>query len=102
MLRMSTRSSAAATIVPLAIAGEFRDRFLGVELAVSMVEPPGVLPLPRSGEVDLALCNQARWLEPPGRRRGLSLEEWMLVALPRGDRLAGRSCPRLTELAAER
>lgn len=39
---MSTLSSTAATIVPLAIL-EFRDRLPEVELSVSILEPPGVL-----------------------------------------------------------
>src|SRR6516225_1580102 len=55
-LRMATLSSAAATIVPLAIL-EFRRRLPEVELSVSMVEAPSVLATLRSGEVDLALCN---------------------------------------------
>ena len=42
-LRMSTLTSAAATIVPLAIA-EFRERLPEVEPSVSMSEPQGVLP----------------------------------------------------------
>jgi DNA-binding transcriptional LysR family regulator len=50
-LRMSTLTSAAATIVPLAIA-DFRKRLPGVELSVSMVDPAGVLPLLRAGELD--------------------------------------------------
>src|SRR5438270_1728562 len=37
-LRMSTLSSAAATIMPLAIS-EFRQRLPGLELSVSMVDP---------------------------------------------------------------
>ena len=100
-LRMSTLTSAAATIVPLAIV-EFRDRLPDVELSVSMVEPPGVLPLLRAGEVDLALCNDASYLELPDVDGVLLFEEPMLVALPRRHRLAGRSRLRLMELAEER
>ena len=100
-LRMSTLSSAAATIVPRAIV-EFRDLLPDVELSVSMVEPPGVLPLLRGGEVDLALCNEASHLELPDVEGMLLFEEPLLVALPRGHRLARRSRVRLGELAEER
>ncbi len=100
-LRMSTLSSTAATIVPEAIL-EFRDRLPDVELSVSILEPPGVMPLLRSGEVDLALCNDASVLELPESDGVLLLEEPMLVALPRGHRLAGRKRLRLGELADER
>jgi DNA-binding transcriptional LysR family regulator len=100
-LRMSTLSSAAATILPLAIV-DFRERLPDVELSVSMVEPPGVLTLLRGGDVDLALCNDASYLELPDIEGVLLFEEPMLVALPRQHRLAGRSRVRLAELAEER
>lgn len=100
-LRMSTLTSAAATIVPLAIV-EFRERLPDVELSVSMVTPPGVLSLLQSGEVDLALCNDDAYLEAPDVDGLLLFEESMLIALPRRHRLAGRSRIRLGELAEER
>jgi DNA-binding transcriptional LysR family regulator len=99
-LRMSTLTSAAATIVPLAIV-EFRDRLPDVELSVSMVEPPGVLSQLRAGEVDLALCNDASYLELAEVDGVLLFEEPMLVALPRGHRLGSRRYVRLGELAEE-
>src|SRR6516162_6076159 len=89
-LRMSTLSSAAATIVPLAVV-EFRARLPEVELSVSMVEPPGVVATLRSGEVDLALCNDESVLEQPDVDGVLLFEEPMVVALPRHHRLAKRS-----------
>jgi DNA-binding transcriptional LysR family regulator len=100
-LRMSTLSSTAATIVPEAILA-FRDRLPDVELSVSILEPPGVMPLLRSGDVDLALCNDASVLELPESDGALLLEEPMLVALPARHRLAGRRRLRLRELADER
>jgi DNA-binding transcriptional LysR family regulator len=100
-LRMSTLSSAAATIVPLAVV-EFRRRLPEVELSVSMVEPPGVVPTLRSGEVDLALCNDESCLDIPDVEGVMLLTEPMLIALPRGHRLAGRSRVRLGELSDER
>jgi DNA-binding transcriptional LysR family regulator len=100
-LRMSTLSSAAATIVPLAII-EFRQRLPEVELSVSMVEPPGVLAALRGGEVDLALGNDESCLELPDVDGHLLFEEPMRIALPRDHRLAGRRRIRLDELAEER
>ena len=100
-LRMSTLTSAAATIVPLAIA-EFRRRLPDVELSVSMVDPYGVLPLLRGGEVDLALCNNESYLELPDVDGVLLFEEPMLIALPADHRLAHRRAVRLAELADDR
>jgi molybdate transport repressor ModE-like protein len=100
-LRMSTITSAAPTIVPLAVVA-FRHRLPDVELSVSMVEPPGVLSTLRAGEVDLALCNDERSLESPDVDGALLFEEPMRIALPREHRLAGRSRVRLRELANER
>ncbi len=100
-LRMSTLTSAAATIVPLAIV-EFRDRLPDVELSVSMVEPPGVLAQLQAGDVDLALCNDERFLELPEVEGLLLFEEPLLMALPSGHRLAGRRHLRLGELSEER
>jgi DNA-binding transcriptional LysR family regulator len=100
-LRMSTITSAAPTIVPLAVM-EFRRRLPDVELSVSMVEPPGVLPTMRAGDVDLALCNDEDSLELPDVEGVLLFEEPVRIALPRQHRLAGRSRVRLGELAEER
>ena len=100
-LRMSTLTSAAATLVPLAIA-EFRRRLPEVELSVSMLDPYGVLPMLRAGEVDLALCNDVRFLDLPDVEAVVLFEEPMLVALPADHRLARRTRLRLADLAEER
>ena len=100
-LRMSTLTSAAATIVPLAIT-EFRERLPEVELSVSMVDPNGVLPQLRAGEIDLALCNDASFLELPDVDGIVLFEEPMLVALPYHHPLAARKRIRLSELSGER
>src|SRR5437764_4265198 len=99
-LRMSTLTSAAATIVPLAIL-EFRDRLPDVELSVSMVDPPSVLGQLRTSGVDLVLCNDESYLEEPDVDALLLFEEPLLVALPRQHRLANRDRVRLGELAEE-
>lgn len=100
-LRMSTLTSAAATIVPLAIA-EFRERLPEVELSVSMSDPQGVLPQLRGGNVDLALCNDDSYLELPDISGLLLFEEPMLIALSPGHPLGHRKRVRLAELADER
>lgn len=100
-LRMSSITSAAPTIVPLAVM-EFRRRLPEVELSVSMVEPPGVLPAMRAGDVDLALCNDEHTLELPEVDGVLLFEEPVRIALPCEHRLAGRRRIRLAELAGER
>lgn len=99
-LRMSTLTSAAATIVPLAIV-EFRRRLPDVELSVSMVDPPSVLGQLRTSGVDLVLCNDESYLEEPDVDALLLFEEPLLVALPRQHRLANRDRVRLGELAEE-
>lgn len=100
-LRMSTLTSAAATIMPLAIA-EFRERWPGIELSVSMIDPSGVLPLLRSGELDLALCNDPDLFSLPEIEGVHLFDEPMRLALPREHRLARRKRIALSELADER
>lgn len=100
-LRMSTLTSAAATIVPVALA-QFRERLPDVELSVSMSDPYGVLPMLRSGDVDLALCNDESHLDLPDVDGIVLFEEPLRIALPRHHRLAGRKRLNLAELAEER
>jgi molybdate transport repressor ModE-like protein len=100
-LRMSTITSAAARIVPLAIT-EFRRRLPDVALSVSMAEPLGLLSLLSAGEVDLALTNDESLLERPDLDGVLLFEEPLLIALPPRHPLAARRRLRLAELAGER
>jgi molybdate transport repressor ModE-like protein len=100
-LRMSTLTSAAATIMPWAIS-EFRHRLPDVELSVSMSEPQSVLAQLRSRDVDLALCNDASLLELSEIDGVLLFEEPMLIALPRSHPLARRRRLHLGELSGER
>ncbi len=55
-LRLASFSSAAATIVPPAIA-QFRERYPAVELTVIMADPIDSLPSLRAGELDMALSH---------------------------------------------
>lgn len=100
-LRMATLTSAAATLVPLAIV-EFRKRLPGVELGVSMVDPFGVLPMLRAGELDLALTNDESHFELADIDAVHLFDEPMLIALPPDHPLAGRRRIALTDLAQER
>jgi DNA-binding transcriptional LysR family regulator len=56
-LRLASFASAAASILPLAIA-RFRERFPAVELTIAMADPIVSLPRLRAGELDLALSHQ--------------------------------------------
>lgn len=99
-LRMSTISSAAATIMPAAI-GEFRKRLPGVDLSVSVIDPGGILGSLRSGEIDLALTNDDSHFDLPDIDAVHLFEEPMLMALPQEHRLAERSRLKLSDLAGE-
>jgi DNA-binding transcriptional LysR family regulator len=66
-VRLASFASAAASIVPLAIA-EFRARYPAVELIVVMADPIDSLPRLRAGELDLALSHDA--LGTPDADRG--------------------------------
>jgi molybdate transport repressor ModE-like protein len=57
-LRMASFASAAASIVPLAIA-RFRDRHPAVELSIEMADPLDSIPRLRAGELDMALSHDA-------------------------------------------
>src|SRR5579859_5983804 len=100
-LRMSTISSAAATIMPLAI-GDFRKRLPGVELSVALVDPMGILAVLRTGEIDLALTNDDSHFDQPDVDAVHLFEEPMLIALPGDHPLASRTALELADLAGER
>ena len=99
-VRLATFSSAAASIVPLAIA-RFRDIHPSVELAVEILEEEESIPRVRCGELDIALSNNA---DPaPGEliERIHLFDDPMYVALPTGHHLAQRPKLRLRDLADE-
>ncbi len=99
-LRLATFSSAAASIVPLAIA-RFRGIHPGVELIVEMMEPEESIARLRCGELDIALSNDAQARPGEPIERVHLFDDPMYVALPSGHRLA--ECPelRLGDLAGE-
>jgi DNA-binding transcriptional LysR family regulator len=57
-LRLAAFASAAASIVPLAVA-RFRERYPAVELSIAMADPLESLPRLRAGELDMALSHEA-------------------------------------------
>jgi DNA-binding transcriptional LysR family regulator len=99
-LRLATFSSAAASIVPLAIA-RFRDNYPAVDLIVEMLEPEDSIPALRAGELDIALTNDADAAATAGLERVPLFDDPMYVAIPPGHRLAERDKVRLRDLAEE-
>jgi DNA-binding transcriptional LysR family regulator len=71
-LRLASFASAAAAILPLAVA-EFRHRYPAIELDVRMADPVDSLPLLRGGELDLALSHDFL-ASDPGSESGLAVE----------------------------
>jgi DNA-binding transcriptional LysR family regulator len=99
-LRMATFSSAAATILPLAIA-RFREIHPAVELVVEIAEPEESITRLRGGELDVALCNDAAPASSDSVECIPLFDDPMYVALPCGHRLAERPDLRLADLADE-
>jgi molybdate transport repressor ModE-like protein len=103
-LRLSAFSSAAASVMPLAIA-EFRALHPDVRLVVEMMEAEESIPRLRCGELDLALdILAAEKLEPVAGElveRVHLFDDPMYVALPAEHRLADRVGLRLGDLAHE-
>jgi DNA-binding transcriptional LysR family regulator len=117
-LRVASFASAAASILPLAIA-RFRQRYPAVELSVAMADPVDSIPSLRAGELDMALSHDAALEtvgEPPpavaicdgspDRRAGdIDLvhlfDDPMYVAMPLGHPLAGRRILDLARFAEE-
>ena len=99
-LRMSTLTSAAATLAPPAIT-RFRERLPEVALSISVSDPRTVLDQLRDGDVDLAVCNEDTHLDLPDIDGVRLFEEPMFIALARTHPLANRRRLRLAELADE-
>lgn len=112
-LRLASFASAAATIVPPAIA-RFRESYPAVDLTVVMADPDESLPRLRAGELDLALSHepgeacasdQVTGGGPSHRRTGLELvhlfDDPMYVAMHPGHPLAHRERLDLASFAHE-
>ena len=113
-LRLASFASAAAAIVPPAIAA-YRDRYPAVELSITMADPIDSLPLLRAGELDLALSHDPLCGQQPGdgplttdlnqHEAGLRLvhlfDDPMYVAMPAPHPLAGAPTLGLADFADE-
>jgi DNA-binding transcriptional LysR family regulator len=98
-LRLAAFESAAASLMPLAIAA-FRADHPGVELSLILAEPEESLPLLRSGEIDLALGFDSRIRgEVDGIARRHLISDPMFVAMPRDHPYAHKRNLRLADLA---
>src|SRR4051812_25484110 len=102
-LRLAAFESAAATVMPLAIAG-FTKAHPAVELSMSLMDPEDSLPAMRAGDIDLAITFGAG---EPGDREGDGfehfhlLEDPMYLVLAADHPLARKRGVRLADLAAE-
>jgi DNA-binding transcriptional LysR family regulator len=113
-LRIASFASAAASIVPLAIAS-FRERYPAVELGIVMADPIDSLPRLRAGELDMALSHDPLGARPgedgcivvaEGERPGdIELvhlfDDPMYVAMPAGHPLAETYPLELSDFAPE-
>lgn len=102
-LRVGAFPTAVAALVPRALAA-FRRAYPDVELALVEGLTPGLLDRLAAGEADIAVVSSspAAPLDPARFRLHHLLDERMVVAVPRGHRLAGADGPvRLAEFAGE-
>jgi DNA-binding transcriptional LysR family regulator len=110
-LRMASFASAAAAIVPPAVAC-FRERYPAVELSIVMADPFESVPQLRAGELDLALSHDplgALGSDEGGpdelSDRGIELvhlfEDPMYVAMRADHPLSDRERPTLSDFASE-
>ncbi len=102
-VRLGAFPSAAATQVPHAIAGLRRHRS-GIDVRLTVVEPPEARQLVESGELDVALVFRYS-SEPADRDHSLVWQpighEPVLLVMPKAHRLAGRRLA-MRQLAEER
>jgi DNA-binding transcriptional LysR family regulator len=113
-LRIASFASAAASIVPLAIA-RFRELYPDVELGVVIADPIDSLPKLRAGELDMAISHDPQGAHPgddgclvvaggdgPGDIELVHLfDDPMCVALPAGHPLADEYPLELSDFAGE-
>src|SRR3954447_20030900 len=96
--RMAAFESAAASLMPLAIAA-FRAAHPGVELSLSMLEAEDSEPLLKSGELDLAIGFDSRIrADVDGVQRHHLLSDPMFLVLPVDPPLARKRNIRLADV----
>src|SRR5271154_7529487 len=100
-LRLAVFASAAATVVPPAMA-RFRAGHPGVAITMTIADSGAALSHVANGEADIAIINKSDTFAA-GRAVAVSglLEDPMRVPLPLGQRLAERQSVRLADLSAE-
>jgi molybdate transport repressor ModE-like protein len=102
-LRLASFESAAATVMPVAIA-RFTQAHPAVELSMSLMEPEEALPAMRAGDIDLAVtfgAGRAGDRERDGFEHVHLLEDPMYLVLGADHPLARRRGVRLADLAGE-
>jgi DNA-binding transcriptional LysR family regulator len=100
-LRLASFESAAATLMPPAIAA-FRAQHPDVELSLIMAEPDDSAPLLKTGELDVALGFDSRIRgEVDGIARQHLISDPMLLAMPLEHPLAHKRNLRLADLAED-
>jgi DNA-binding transcriptional LysR family regulator len=100
-LRLASFESAAATLMPPAIAA-FRAQHPGVELSLIMCEPEDSAPLLKSGELDVALGFDSRISgEVDGIARQHLISDPLFLAMPLDHPLAHKRNLRLADLAED-
>ena len=98
-LRLVTFASAAASVVPIAVA-RFRERYPDIELSIAMADPDESVPRLRAGEFDLALSHD-RLLEQSGIELVHLFDDPMYVAMPTTHRLCHARSLTLSDFADE-
>src|ERR671925_401655 len=98
-LRLAAFESAAATLMPLAIAA-FRARHPAIELSMVMGEPEETMPLLKSGELDLALGFDSRMRdEVDGIARQHLISDPMFLVMASDHPLAHKRHVRIADVA---
>jgi DNA-binding transcriptional LysR family regulator len=101
-VRLVSFPTGGASLIPPATAA-FHDRYPGVDLILSVADPPAARDHLRSGDVDIALLLESGFegSEDDGIERIHLLDDPMFLALPRDHPLASRRRLKLAELADE-
>lgn len=100
-LRLASFASAAASIMPLAVA-RFRKRHPAVELDIAMADPAESMPRLRSGQLDLALSHdQMDGEDTSGIELVHLFDDPMYVVMPASHPLAGIARLDLCRFAGE-
>ncbi len=101
-LRLASFESAAATLMPLAIAA-FRAEHPGVELSMILADPEESMPMLKTGELDLALGFESHVhnREDDGIARAHLISDPMFLVLPADHPLANKRHVRLADVAGD-